>query len=93
MLIFSSAPHFIMTSHNEDQTESQGGGQAMARAPKLQLARTTLRNHSCARASKLHAQRRKSPRQSLIVKPNLFAQRIAVVHKTRTKSLKHVFSL
>ena len=61
--------------------------------PKLQLVLTILRNHCCARASKLHAQRRKSPRQSLTVKPNLFAQRIAVARKTRAKSLKHLFSL
>ena len=47
----------------------------------------------CARASKLHAQRRKSSRQSLTVKPNLFAQRIAVARKTRANSLKHLFSL
>ena len=60
---------------------------------KLQLVRTILCNHCCARASKLHAQRRKSPRQSLTIKPNMFAQRIAVARKTRAKYLKHFFSL
>ena len=61
--------------------------------PKLQLVHIILCNHCCARASKLHVQRRKSPRQSLTTKPNLFAQRIAVVCKTRAKYLKHFFSL
>ena len=61
--------------------------------PKLQIVCTILCNHCCAHASKLHAWRRKSPRQSLTAKPNLFIQRVAVACKTHTKSLKHFFSL
>ena len=46
--------------------------------------RTILWNYCCTCASKRHVQRRKSTRQSLTVKPNLFVQRIAAVRKPRT---------